>query len=171
MFHPQATKTVVLLNATVSTSATNSSMVDRLGFDYAMISLVMPPATATNSSAKWTVLKLQESDTTAVSDATNIAGLIGTTNSTAATGTAAEFIIPANNSTATGGGTASAGGGGQVIQLHDSRPVHKRYLFLISQANASHQTAFAMATLFRGKQGPATDANRNVAVSAVSGVV
>lgn len=169
MFHPQATRQVVFLNATVSTSATNSSMVDRLGFDYAMINVLMPPATATNSSAKWTVLKLQESDTTAVSDATNISGLIGTTNATAATGTAAEFVIPANNTTTAGGGTASTGGGGQLIQLHDSRPTHKRYLFLISQAPASHQTAVAVATLFRGKQGPATDTNRNVAVSAVSG--
>jgi len=162
-------KQVVMLNATVATNATNSSMVDRLGFDYALINIVMPPATATNSSAKWTVLKLQESDTTAVSDATNISGLIGTTNSTAATGTAAEFVIPANNTTTAGGGTASTGGGGQLIQLHDTRPTHKRYLFLISQAPASHQTAFAMATLFRAEQLPITDTKRNVAVAAFSG--
>lgn len=169
MLHPQATKQVVLLNATVATDATNSSMVDRLGFDYAMVNVLMRPATATNSSAKWTVLKLKESDTTAVSDAVDVSGLIGTTNATAATTAGAvEFVIPANNSTAAGGGTASAGGGGQLIQLHDARPTHKRYLFLISQANASHQTAVAIATLFRGKQGPISDANRNVAVAAIT---
>lgn len=167
MFNEQSCKQQILLNATVSTSATNSSMVDRLGFDYAMINIAMPPATATNSSAKWAVLKLQESDTTNVSDATNISGLIGTTNSTAAVGTASEFVIPANNSTATGGGTSA--GGGQSIQLHDSRPVHKRYLFLISQAAASHQTAFAIASLFRPKTWPISDANRGIAVSAISG--
>jgi hypothetical protein len=61
---------------------------------------MMPPATATNSSAKWTVLKVQESDTTAVSDAVNVSGLIGTTNTTAVDhGRFVEFVIPANNGT------------------------------------------------------------------------
>jgi hypothetical protein len=96
---PPNNKTVVLLNATIATNATTSAMVDRLGFDYAMINVVMPPATATNSSAKWTVLKLQESDTTAVRrrerqrlhrhdqhDGRHHGGR--------------EFVIPANNTTA-----------------------------------------------------------------------
>jgi hypothetical protein len=163
----QNSKTVVLLNQTIATNATTSAMVDRLGFDYGVIDIVMPPATATNSSAKWTVLKLQESDTTAVSDATNISGFIGTTNSTAATtATAAEFVIPANNTTTAGGGTA-ASGGGQITQLDIDLRGRKRYLFLIAQANASHQTAVATAKLYRGEKIPVSVSERNVAAVAV----
>lgn len=161
---PQENKQVILLNQTIATNATTSAMIDRLGFDYASIEVVMPPATATNSSAKWTVLKLTEADTTSVSS-TGIAGFIGTTNSTAATGTAAEFVIAANNVTAVGGTTA-ANGGGQVTRMNLSLVGRKRYLFLIIQANASHQTAFAQAHLYRGAEMPDSASEANVAVLA-----
>lgn len=156
-------KDVLLLTGTVATDATNSSMVDRLGYDFAKIKLVMRPATATNSSAKWTALKLMESDTTAVSDASNINGFIGTTNTTAvSSGTAMEFVIPANNTTVAFGGTAQNGGGQQIDLSLDLRG-RKRYLFLISQANASHQTAFALAQLYKGEKMPLSTTERNVA--------
>lgn len=159
-------KKVILLNQTVATNATTSAIVDRLGFDYAVIDVVMPPATATNSSAKWTVLKLMSGDTTAISDAANISGMIGTTNATVSTGTAAEFVIPANNVTAVGGTTAQ-NGGGQIITLDLDLRGRGHYLFLVAQANASHQTAFAIANLFKGEQFPDTLAERNVAGKAV----
>jgi hypothetical protein len=158
-------KKVTLLNATIATDATTSAIVDRLGFDYVNIDVTMRPATATNSSAKWTVLKVGHADTTNVSDAVNISGLIGTTNSTAATTvSAAEFVIPANNST-TVGGTTAQNGGGQLVSLSADLRGKGRYLFLTIQANASHQTAHAVATLFKGEKMPRTATERNVGVA------
>lgn len=160
-------KDVTLLNGTVATDATTSAIVDRLGFDYAKISVTMRPATATNSSAKWTVLKLMDSDTTSVADAANISGFIGTTNSTAATTvSAAEFVIPANNST-TLGGTTAQNGGGQITSLNMDLKGRKRYLFVVLQANASHQTAHVVASLFEGEKMPVTTTERNVAAVVV----
>jgi len=146
-------KTQIFLSGTVATNATTSAMVDRLGFNYAVVNVVMRPATATDSSAKWTVLKLQHSDTTAVSSASDISGFIGTTNSTAvSSGTATEFVIPTNNNTVAMGGT-SAGGGQTTTMCVDLRNL-KRYLFLNIQGAASHQTVFAIANLFRAEQLP-----------------
>jgi hypothetical protein len=160
-------KDVILLNGTIATDATTSAVVDRLGFDYAKIKVVMRPATATNSSAKWTVLKILESDTTTFADAAAVSGLIGTTNATAATTvTAAEFVIPANNSTVAAGGTAQNGGGQQIDLTLDLRG-RKRYLFAQIQANASHQTAYVGATLFKGEKFPVSVTERNVAAVVV----
>jgi hypothetical protein len=159
-------KHVTLLSGTIATDATASAMVDRLGYDYAVINVTMRPATATNSSAKWTVLKLQHSDTTTASEATNISGFIGTTNSTAATTvSAAEFVIPANNTTTAFGTTAV--GGGQTITLAKDLRGLKRYLFLNVQANASHQTANVSALLFKGEDFPTSTTERNVAAVVV----
>lgn len=163
---PPVPKIVNLLSQqTIATDATTSAMIDRLGFDYAEIEVKMRPATATNSSAKWTVLKLMEADTTSVSNAANISGLIGTTNSTAAGGTAAEFVIPAANSTVVAGGTAQ-NGGGQTILLRLGLTGRKRYLFPIIQANASHQTATVIARLYRGSTFPTSTTDANVAAIA-----
>jgi hypothetical protein len=160
-------KHVTMLNGTIATDATASAMVDRLGYDYAIVNVTMRPATATNSSAKWTVLKLQHSDTTTASEATNISGFIGTTNSTAATTvSAAEFVIPANNTT-TAHGTTAAAGGGQVISLCKDLRGCKRYLFVNIQANASHQTANVSALLFKGEDMPVSTTDRNVAAVVV----
>jgi hypothetical protein len=157
-------KTVILLNGTIATDATTSALVDRLGYDYAVVTVGMRPATGTNSSAKWTVLKLQTSDTTAVSDASNISGFIGTTNATAATTvSAAEFVIPANNTTTAGGGTSV--GGGQLIELAKDLRGQKRYLFVNIQAAASHQTATVIATLYKGEKMPSSTTERNVAAT------
>jgi hypothetical protein len=154
-------KHATLVNGTIATDATSSALVDRLGYDYGIINVTMRPATATNSSAKWTVLKLQHSDTTTVGDAVNISGFIGTTNSTAATTvSAAEFVIPANNTTTAGGGTSA--GGGQTISLCKDLRGLKRYLFLNIQANASHQTANVSALLYKGEDMPVTTTERNV---------
>lgn len=166
--HPyQAAKRVVLANHTVATDATNSVVLDRLGFDYAVFHFNMRPATATNSSAKWGALKLMEADTTAISDATNISGFIGTTNSTAvSSGTAVEFVIPAHNSTTVAGATAQ-NGGGQTIRLCVDGRGRKRYLFAITQGAASHQTAVISADLYRAKELPDSAADANVAALVV----
>lgn len=154
-------KHVTLLNATIATDATTSAMVDRLGFDYAVVNITMRPATATNSSAKWGALSLKHSDTTAVSDAVSVSGFIGTTNATAVTTvSAAEFVIPANNTTVAGGGTAQTGGGQTISLCKDLRGL-KRYLFLVAQAAASHHTAFADAFLFKGEDFPVSASEHN----------
>ncbi len=160
-------KDVILYNGTVATDATSSAVVDRLGFDYAKINVVMRPATATNSSAKWTVLKVLHGNTTTFSEAANVSGLIGTTNTTAATTvSAAEFVIPANNSTTLGQTTAQNGGGQQISINKDLRGLG-RYLFVQLQANASHATAFCNAQLFKGEDMPVTATERNVGVAVV----
>jgi hypothetical protein len=160
-------KHVTMVNGTIATDATSSGMVDTLGYNYAIVNVTMRPATATNSSAKWTVLKLQHSDTTTASEATNISGFIGTTNSTAATTvSAAEFVIPANNVTVASGGTAATGGGQTISFCKDLRG-GKRYLFVNLQANASHQTANVSAILYKGEKLPVSTTERNVAAVVV----
>ena len=160
-------KDVILFNGTVATNATSSAVVDRLGFDYVKIDVIKRPATATDSSAKWTVLKVLHGDTTDVSSATAVSGLIGTTNTTAATTvSAAEFVIPVHNSTVLGQTTAQNGGGQQIALCADLRG-KGRYLFLVLQANASHQTARAQAHLYKGESLPTTVTERNVAAVAV----
>ncbi len=155
-------KKVTLFNGTVATDATSSAMLDRLGFDFVDIDVTMRPATATNSSAKWTVLKVLHADTTAVSDGVAISGLIGTTNTVAATTvSAAEFVIPANNST-TLGQTTAQNGGGQITALTADLRGRGRYLFVVLQANASHATAHVVASMFKGEKMPRTASERNV---------
>lgn len=145
---------------TVATNATNSCRIDRLGFNYAIINAAMPAATATNSSAKFGALKLMESDTTAVSDAVSVSGYIGTTNATAATTAGAvEFVIPAHNDTSNR----------QIVQMRVPLQARKRYLFVISQAAASHQTVQVSANLFRPNVLPDTAAEAGVAAAVDAG--
>ena len=59
MIHAQNSKEVVLLSpATNATNADATNYFDRKGFNYAEVEVAVPPATATNSSAKLQVLAL-----------------------------------------------------------------------------------------------------------------
>lgn len=148
----QNSKSVIMTWATLSTSATSSSRVDRLGFEYADITVVMPVATATNSSAKWASCTILHGDSTAVSSATAVTALTGTTNSSTTSG----FVIAAQNDTSNP----------QVTRLGVDCRGKGRYLFLQLQGAASHHTAYAIANLYTANELPDTDTKKGVAVSA-----
>lgn len=141
MHYKQAEKVVYMVgpNITVSTSATSSSRVDRLGFDYATIEVTMPVATATNSSATFATLKLTEADIT-TSNTTGITGFVGGT----------DFTIPVQNDTSNPA----------ITRFFVDCSGRKRYLFVILQGGASHNNILVKADLSRAEQMPATDAAR-----------
>ena len=153
MINKQVEKVIPLTVGTVATSATASASVDTLGFDYTTFDFVLPPATATNSSAKWGVLQVLESDATVFSNATSITNMSGTTNSTAATG----FVIQPQNDTTNY----------QVTRLFIDTKAHKRYLFVEYESAASHSTCAVMAYLERGNIPPAVDSQRGLNVNSV----
>ena len=83
---------------TLATNATVSARID-LGTNpphYIEIECEVSPATAAGT-VKWAVLNVGAADTTTFSTNNRISGLIGTTNSTAATG---EFVLTGCNDTA-----------------------------------------------------------------------
>lgn len=149
----QNAKHVVLTWATLATNATSSSRVDRLGFDYADIKIIMPAATGTNSSAKWASCLISHGDSTAIASATAITSLTGTTNSSTTSG----FVIQAQNNTSEP----------QVTRLGVDCRDKGRYLFVTLQGAASHQTAYVTADLYTANEHPDTDTKRNVAVTKV----
>lgn len=154
MIHAQNEKTVVLIGpGTAATNATASARVDTLGFRYATFD-IFAKATATDSSAKWTVLKLSEADTTTYSTNGDIATFTGTTNTV--TSTSAGFVLQTNNDTT-----------GQPTRLHVDLKGRKRYLFVVTQPGANGNTIFAQCRLGRGEEAPNTDTERGVAVSMI----
>ena len=158
MIHLQDVKKVALLMATAATNATASARVDTLGFNYCTFLATLPKATATNSSAKWGVLKITEGDTTAVSSASAIVKLTGTTNTV--TDATNGFVIAANNNTSDP----------QITELGvPCGGARKRYLFVTYQAADSHSTVNLTAHLSRAMEAPNTDTERGVAVSSYLG--
>lgn len=153
MIHAQNSKEVVLLSpATNATNADATNYFDRKGFNYAEVEVAVPPATATNSSAKLQVLALSEGDTTSSFSA--ISGFTGTTNSTAATG---EFVIPVWNNTSVG----------TIHKLMVDCRARKRYIKLSARPAASHTTLYAKVRLSRAETMPDTDTERGVAISVI----
>lgn len=148
MFSAQSLRSGVLTWATAATNSTSSVRVDRLGYDYAVMSISMPAATATNSSAKWGALTVSHGDSTAISSATAITSLTGST----ATSVTQGFAISAHNDTSNP----------SLTKLQVDCRGRGRYLFLTYQCAASHQTAFASYDLYRGQQAADTDTERNV---------
>lgn len=158
MIDLQNVKVAELVMATAATSATTSARVDTLGFNYCTLLATLPKATATNSSAKWGVLKITEADVTTVSSASAIVKLTGTTNSV--TDATNGYVIAANNNTSdpqvTMLGTPCGG-------------ARKRYLFVTFQAADSHSTVNIKAILSRAAEAPDTVAERGVAVASFVG--
>lgn len=151
MIHKQAEKVVYLVgpNVTIATSATSSSRLDRLGFDYATIEIAIPAATATNSSATFATFKLTESDTTTAST-TGISGFTGGT----------DFTIPVQNNTSSPA----------ILRLFVDCRGRKRYLFpIIGSAPASHNNLIVKADLTRAEQSPVTDAARGTNLTSAIG--
>jgi hypothetical protein len=139
--------------ATAATNATAASLaLDTAayggGANYAKITIAHSAATATNSSAKWAVLKLQAGNTT--SSYSDVAGFIGTTNATADVG---EFVLPVHNDTAKAA---------TIEFCVDLRAVNKRYLRLVYTPPAGHNTVYGCAQLDRLNQTPSSAAEANV---------
>lgn len=88
---------------TVATNATSSAYVDTIqdgiSYRYACILSIAEPAAATNSSAKYTSLRLLHGAVTNISSGTAVATLTGTTEATATT---AQFVIGTHNDTLVG---------------------------------------------------------------------
>lgn len=153
MIHQQNDKVVVLFGpATNATNADATNYFDRKGFNYAVVEVAVPAATATNSSAKLQSLSLSEGDTT--SSFANIDGFVGTTNSTAA---ATEFVLPVYNLTSVGA----------VARFYLDLRKRKRYIKVLARPAASHTTLFMRVSLSRAETIPDTDAERGVAVSVI----
>jgi hypothetical protein len=149
----QNSKVIPLLGpATVATNATGSNYFDRRGFNYARVDVTLPPATATNSSAKFIALALSEGDTTSSFSA--FGNFTGTTNSTAAS---TEFVLPVQNNTSVGA----------VHSFFINLPPRKRYIKVALTPPASHTTVYAQVILSRAEIAPDTDTERGVAVSVI----
>lgn len=154
MIASQNNRTVVLLGpGTLPTNATATARVDTLGYDYATVTVLQGPATATNSSARWASLFFSHGDSTSSTAATNIASLVGSTTTAATSG----FVIAANNNTSTG--IAQRFG----IDLRGKG----RYLFFSGQPHATNNNVAVVCELSRAEVSPSTDAQRGVGVSAL----
>lgn len=152
MIEAQNSKVVVVLGpVTAATNADSTNYFDALGFDYAVVDVAVPPATATNSSAKLQVLAFTEGDTTS-SFAAWTGTFTGTTNSTAA---ATEFVLPVHNNTSIGG----------IHRFYIDLRARKRYIKIADRPAASHTIVYASVSLSRGEIAPDTDTERGVLVS------
>lgn len=141
-------KTIMRLVDTQATAGeTNSSVIDRLSYDYAVIDIGITATEATTAPA---VIKLQESVDTNVSNFADVTGFVG--------GTA--FTIPTTVRTI---GNAS---GPTVIRMNVDCRARKRYL-RTTLSVGTHATVIQSTTLFNGDNGPftATDAGVDVMVS------
>lgn len=144
MNHAMRTKSVMLHGpATAATSATASARVDTLGYRWCTIETILTKATATNSSAKWGVLKVTDADTTTYVATNTYVALTGTTNTV--TDATNGFVIAAQNNTTDA----------QVGKIHvDLRGSKKRYLFVVYQAADSHSTVVIKAELSKAETMP-----------------
>lgn len=137
MIHGQRHKFInFAASGAIATDATSAVTVDTAGEDYCRIDAVISPATATNSSTKWTSLKLMHGTTTDVSNCTNIVGAVGTTNATA---TSSQFVLGVHNDTTIGGVTSF------FVDLTNKEDI----LRLEVQATDSHDTVHYNITYFR----------------------
>jgi len=150
MNNAQNIRTLVVQGpASVATNATSAVTADTLGYDYAMVDVVHSPATATNSSAKWTALQLEHGTTTDATNHTTISGAVGTTNSTTA---ATQFVLPVHNDTSVGG----------IVRFFVNLAGKERYLRIEKHATDSHDTTCDTVHLFRGDAVPDTASLRGV---------
>jgi uncharacterized protein (DUF1778 family) len=133
-----------IFQSSVTNAGTASGNVDRLGFDYVRISVLLP--TADVVSNKPTVLKISESDDTVVTNFANVSGFVGGT----------DFTIPNAITSAT-----------SITQPYaifnvDCRG-RKRYL-KISVSPATTQVVNAVAELGRARVTPLTTDQATVVV-------
>lgn len=140
----QQTKVVVFGGPSdVSSAATSATTVDTLGMgDTCRVDVLHAKAVATNSSAKWSSLKLMEGTTTDASNHTNIVGCVGTTEATA---TSSQFVLGVHNNTALGG----------VTSFFLDLSKRARYLRVEKEASSAAYVSTAnVITFFRIAEGP-----------------
>ena len=159
MIDSQNQKTIVFGTlGVISSAATSNHFVDTWDangypFDHVKITAATAVATATNSSATWTSMVLNEATVTNVSSATAIDGGTGTTNTTA---TSAQFVLPKYNDTSVK----------QLVAFHVDLTAKERYLHLTVQASsAAYISCCFVAELSRGQIAPNTAALRGAAAS------
>lgn len=155
MLYEQNQKVVCTQLQTIATNATSAVTVDTTGWDYCIYDVYHNPSTASNSSAKWTSLVLQEATTTDTTNATAIDGCTGTTNATA---TSAQFVLPVHNDTSIGSVVRF------FVPLHNKAKIIRCQ----KQAAASHHHTCEVIHLMRGRTGADTDTERGVNVSVVA---
>lgn len=153
MIYGQAVKTVVLVAASsAATNATASASVDTLGYHGAVFTIGFAKATATNNTVKWAALQLLVGDDTSYSNATAVSGLVGTTNTTAATN---EFLITAPTNTSVF----------SVIKLGIDK-IRGRYVFIQYQPSTGYNTFHIQADLYNADQAPSSATEEGAVVSA-----
>ncbi len=149
----QAIETVIFELAVIATNATSAVTVDTKGKGpFAIVDVCHAKATATNSSAKWTALKLQHGTTTDPTNCTNIDGAVGTTETTATT---AQFVLGVHNDATNMG----------ITRFFVNLVNLERILRVEHHATASHHTAVSMIHFFRKPQASNTDSKRGVTKS------
>ncbi len=142
MIHSFAQKSVVVIKpASVATNATSTGNIDRLGYDYAAIDIVLDSQSSTTS--KPAVLKLSESDDTV---ATNFADITAFTGGTS-TG---NFTIP------------NASAAANIVRMNVDCRARKRYLKVSLTPGDAAQIACVTANLSRGKDAPLTATEHGV---------
>jgi hypothetical protein len=134
MFHNQNVKTIALAPATAASNATNTMIVDTLGFASAQFILLPQTASATT---RMLALNISEGDTTAAF--TNVTGYVGGTNSDNG------FTLPAEVPT---GATAV-----QPLVINVDCLGKKRYLRL-SYTPGTNQVVGAICNLSRPATSP-----------------
>jgi hypothetical protein len=140
-----AKKVLPIFQSSTTAGATASGNVDRLGYDFVTIDVLLPTADAVSN--KPTVLKLSESDDTVVTNFANVSGFVGGT----------DFTIPNAITAAT-----------SISQPYATLNVdcrgRKRYLKL-SVSPQTTQVVTAVAHLTRAKVMPSTSSQATVVVN------
>lgn len=147
----QDNRTIMFQIGAIATDATSATTVDVLGYKRAQVEIFTSPATATNSSAKWTSLVLQHGITT---DVTNFTAITGATGTTEATATATQFVLPVHNDATEAG----------IIRFNVDLVDKARHLRVVKQATASHHTTANSVNLFRSGTSPDSAADAGVDV-------
>ena len=139
----QNTATVVAIKPqSVTSGATASGIIDRLGFEEAAVDVILDSQGSTTSNPS--VLKLQQSDITDATGFADITGFVGdATNG---------FTIPAAGTAAT------------IVRMNVDCRSRKRYLKVLVSPDGATQLLSAVATLGKAK-------TSSVARAAMSGVV
>jgi len=145
----QDQKVVAFQLGVISTSATSATTIDTIGFNRAIVDVCMSPATATNSSAKWTALKIQHGTTTDPTNHTNVTGGVGTTEATA---TSSQFVLSVHNDAVNCG----------ITRFFVNLDGKARFLRIEKRATPSHQTSSNSVQLFRGGSSPDSAADAGV---------
>ena len=132
-------KAVINIAGTALTAgSTTTAVVDRLGYDYAIVDVAIKGVEATTAPA---ALKLRESDITDATGYADVSGFVGGTG----------FTLP----------TSMASNAATVVRMKVDCRARKRYL-QVSYSPGTHSTLVVAANLYRADQTLETAAGQNV---------